>query len=146
MWGGSITREHLLQQTTLLAMLEPVRDGPKEHILALQAGRKSSLTLEQEREVVSNLAFLSSRSKNSKRVIAIGIEDHDGRGIVIRMAVNGGNRDISHLEAGLKQISGMLEQISRLGKVQSRHTVLIIDCLQSNRRHRTCKCCFGRLS
>lgn len=34
------------------------------------------------------------------------------------MAVNDGGEDISHLEEGLIQISGMLEQISRLGKRQ----------------------------
>ena len=102
-------------------MLEPVRDGPKERALASRSGHESSLTLEQEREVISNLAFLSSRSKNSKRVIAIGIEeDPDGLGMVIRMAVNGGDKDISHLEEGLIHISGILERVSRLGKIQSR--------------------------
>ena len=72
-------------------------------------GWRSSLTIEQEREVVSNLAFLSSRSKNSKRVVAIGLEeDHDGRGLVIRMAINGGDKDVPYTEEGLKQISRIL--------------------------------------
>ena len=78
-------------------MLESVRDRPKQYMLVSPSGWRSSLTIEQEREIISNLAFLSSRSKNSKRVVAIGIEeDHDGQGMVIRMAVNGGDKDISH--------------------------------------------------
>jgi hypothetical protein len=101
-------------------MLESVRDHPKQHMLVETPGRRSSLTIEQEREITSNLAFLSSRSKNSKRVVAIGIEeDHDGQGMFIRMAVNGGDKDISHTEEGLVQISRILEQVSRRGKRNS---------------------------
>jgi hypothetical protein len=95
MWNSSVTREHLLQKISLLAILASVRDHPKQHVLISPPGGRSSLTIEQEREIVSNLAFLSSRSKNSKRVVAIGIEeDHDGQGMVIRMAVNGGDKDV----------------------------------------------------
>ncbi|KAE9373733.1 hypothetical protein N431DRAFT_482672 [Stipitochalara longipes BDJ] len=105
MWNSSVTREHLLQKISLLAILESVRDHPKRHALISPPGWRSSLTIEQEQEIVSNLAFLSSRSKNSKRVVAISIEeDHDGQGMVIRMAVNGGDKDIPYIEEGLKQI------------------------------------------
>jgi hypothetical protein len=118
MWGSSIDRERLLQRLSLLAMLESARDSPKEHVLVSRSDRESSITVDQEREVASNLAFLSSRSKNSKRVVAIGIEeDPDGQGMVIRMAVNGGDKDIPHLEDGLKQVSTILEQVSRRGKL-----------------------------
>jgi hypothetical protein len=110
MWGGGITREQLLQRLTLLAMLEPVWGGPKEHTLTLRADHESSLTLDQEREIVSNLAFLASCSKNSKRVIVIGIEeDHNSEGMVLCMAINGGDKDIAHLKEGLIQKSQMLE-------------------------------------
>jgi hypothetical protein len=109
MWNSTVTREHLLQKISLLSILESVRDHPKQHMLISPPGWSSSLTIEQEREIVSNLAFLSSRSKNSKRVVAIGIEeDHDGQGMVIRMAVNGGDKDIPHTEEGLQQISRIL--------------------------------------
>jgi hypothetical protein len=60
-------------------MLEPIRECQKEHILVLRAGRESSLTIEQESDVASNLTFLFSRSNNSIKLIVIGIEeDHDG--------------------------------------------------------------------
>jgi hypothetical protein len=127
MWNSSVIREQILQKISLLAILESVRDHPKQHTLISPPGRRSSLTIEQEREIVSNLAFLSSRSKNSKRVVAIGIEeDHDGQGMVIRLAVNGGDKDISHTEEGLKQISILLEQASRRGKVQSVDLLLLL--------------------
>ena len=120
MWNSSVTRDNLLQKISLLAILESVRDHPKQHMLISPPGWRSGLTIEQEREIVGNLAFLSSRSKNSKRVVAIGIEeDRDGQGMVIRMAVNGGDKDISHIEEGLKQICRILEQASRRGKAQS---------------------------
>ena len=103
MWNSSVTREHFLQKISLLAILAFVRDHPKQYVLILPLGWRSSLTIEQEQEIVSNLAFLSSRSKNSKRVVAIGIEeDHNGQGMVIRMAVNGGDKDILYIEEGLK--------------------------------------------
>ena len=120
MWNSTVAREPLLQKISLLAILESVRDHPKQHMLISPPGWRSSLTIEQEREVVSNLAFLSSHSKNSKRVVAIGLEeDHDGRGLVIRMAINGGDKDVPYTEEGLKQISRILEQASRRGKAKS---------------------------
>jgi hypothetical protein len=64
------------------------------------------------------LAFLSSCLKNSKIIVAVSIEeDPDGQGMVIRMAVNNSNKDIPHLKDGLKQISTILEQVSRRSKL-----------------------------
>ena len=48
MWGGSITREYSLRKISLLAMLGPVREGPKEYELVSRSDRVSSLTIEQE--------------------------------------------------------------------------------------------------
>ncbi|KAF8853841.1 hypothetical protein BDZ45DRAFT_677402 [Acephala macrosclerotiorum] len=132
MWNSSVTREHLLQKINLLAILESVRDHPKQHVLISPPGWRSSLTIEQEREIVSNLAFLSSRSKNSKRVVAIGIEeDHDGQGMVIRMAVNGGDQDIPYAEEGLKQISRILEQASRREQPEAENTTMLLRLIVS---------------
>jgi hypothetical protein len=104
-------------------------------MLVSPPGWRSSLTIEQEREIVSNLAFLSSRSKNSKRVVAIGIEeDHDGQGMTIRMAVNGGDKDIPHTEQGLQQISKILEQVSRRGKAQSVDLWMLLIFYRATRR------------
>ncbi|KAH8593072.1 hypothetical protein B0O99DRAFT_516281 [Bisporella sp. PMI_857] len=69
MWGSNVTREHVLQKITLLAMLGGVREGTKEHELIPRPGRASCVTIEQEGEIVSNLAVLASRRKNSKAVI-----------------------------------------------------------------------------
>lgn len=118
MWGGSITREYLLRKISLLAMLGLVGEDPKEYELVSRPDRVSSLTVDQEGEIVSNLAFLSSRRKDSKMVIAIGIEeDRDGQGMTIRMAVNGDHP--VYVKEGLARISAILERISRRGKTQS---------------------------
>ncbi|PVH69035.1 hypothetical protein DL98DRAFT_627007 [Cadophora sp. DSE1049] len=88
MWNSNVTREHLLQKISLLAILESVRDHPKQHILTSPLGWRSSLTIEQEREIVSNLSFLSSRSKNSKRVVAIEQPEAEGTTMLLRLIVS----------------------------------------------------------
>jgi hypothetical protein len=126
MWGSNVTREHILQKITLLAMLGGVREGTKEHELIPRPGRASYLTIEQEGEIVSNLAFLASRRKNSKAVVAITIkEDEDGQGMTIRIAVNGDS--VVHLKEGLVQISEMLEQVSRLGRLNLSKAMIMSD-------------------
>ena len=55
-------------------MLKSVRNVSKEHILVLRSDQESSIILNQEREIINNLTFLSFRLKNSKRVIAIDIK------------------------------------------------------------------------
>jgi hypothetical protein len=126
MWGSNVTREHILQKITLLAMLGGVREGIKEHELIPQPGRASCLTIEQEGEIVSNLAFLASRRKNSKLVVAIAIEeDDDGQGVTIRIAVNGDI--VMHLKEGLVQLSAILQQVSRLGRLNLSKTMIMSD-------------------
>ena len=63
MYGGSITKEYLLRKISLLAMMGAVRESPKENELGLRSDSVSSLTGDQEGEIVSNLAFLSSHRK-----------------------------------------------------------------------------------
>jgi hypothetical protein len=113
MWGGSITRGYLLQKISLLAMLGSVQEVLKEHDLVPRSDRTSSLTVEQEGEIVSDLAFLSSCNKDAKSVIAIGIEeDRDGQGTVVHMVGD----SITYLKEGLTQIGVIFERDSRLGK------------------------------
>ncbi|KAH7356444.1 hypothetical protein BKA65DRAFT_474261 [Rhexocercosporidium sp. MPI-PUGE-AT-0058] len=126
MWDSYITREYLLWKISLLAILESVQDYPKQHVLILPLGWRFSLTIKQEREIVNNLAFFLPRLKNSKRVIVIGIkEDHDGQGMVIRMAINGGNNDVPCAKDGLKQISRILET-SRQEQSEAENTTILL--------------------
>ena len=90
MWGGSISREQLQQQISLLAIQGGVQESVKHHQLTSPSNYPSSLTIDQESEIVSNLSFLSSRRKDSKQVVAVAIEATEkSQEMVIRMAVNG---------------------------------------------------------
>ena len=115
MWGSKVTREHLLQKISLLAILGPIREGEREHNLISSPGQERSVTIEQEAEIISNLSFLSYRRKDPQTVTAICIEeDEDRQGMIVRMAVSGGA--IAYVEDGLRQICGILEEASRRGK------------------------------
>ena len=116
----------MLQKISLLAMLGSVREGSNEHELIPRPGRASCLTIEQEGEIVSNLAFLASRRKNSKAVVAIAVEeDEDSHGMTIRIAVNGDS--VVHLKEGLVQISETLKQVSRLGRLNLSKAMIMSD-------------------
>jgi hypothetical protein len=119
MWGSNVSHEQLLQKISLLAMLGPIREEPKGHCLVSREDKAYSLTVEQEREIITNLAFLSYRRKDSQNVTAICIkEDGDGQGLVVRLAVNGGA--IAHVEEGLRRICEMLERASQRSKFRSK--------------------------
>src|SRR5437667_9121550 len=110
MWGSSVSRELLLQKITLIAMLGPLRVGPKENTLTLLPAQERRLSVEQEAEIVRNLSFLGNRRKDPQCVTAICMEeDPGGKGIVIRLAVSG--TAISYAEEGLRQICTVLEQV-----------------------------------
>ena len=114
MWGSKITREHILQKISLLAMLGPIREGEREHNLISNPSQERSITIEQEAEIISNLSFLSYRRKDPQTVTAICIEeDKDLQGMIVRMAVSGGA--IAYVEDGLGQICAILEQASQRG-------------------------------
>ncbi|OJD23474.1 hypothetical protein ACJ73_05171 [Blastomyces percursus] len=118
MWRSNITREHLLQKISFLAMLGPIRDGSKIHSLKEVDGTGRSLTIEQEGEIVDNLAFLSYRRKNCRNITALCMqEDEDGEGMLVRLAVNGDA--LSHIENGLQQICLALEEVAQCSNPES---------------------------
>ncbi|KAK2797609.1 hypothetical protein FQN50_009122 [Emmonsiellopsis sp. PD_5] len=118
MWRSNVTREHLLQKISLLAMLGPIRDGSKIHTLKEIDGTGRSLTIEQEGEIVDNLAFLSYRRKSCRNITALCMqEDEDGEGMLVRLAVNGDA--LSHIEDGLQQICMALEKVAQRNNPES---------------------------
>jgi hypothetical protein len=85
----------------------------------------SSLTIDQESEIVSNLSFLSSRRKDSKQVIAVAIEATEkSHEMVIRMAVNG--EDAAYLREGLVQIGNILEKAARMVEPKYPNIILML--------------------
>lgn len=116
MWRSNVTREHLLQKISLLAMLGPIRDGSKIHTLKTIDDTGRSLTIEQEGEIIDNLAFLSYRRKNSRNITALCMqEDEDGQGMLVRLAVNGNAP--AHIENGLQKICMALEEVAQRSRV-----------------------------
>ncbi|KFY66800.1 hypothetical protein V497_00683 [Pseudogymnoascus sp. VKM F-4516 (FW-969)] len=85
----------------------------------------SSLTIDQESEIVSNLSFLASRRKDSKQVVAFAIEETEkSQEMVIRMAVNG--EDALYLKEGLVKIGNILEKAARMDESASCYTDLLL--------------------
>jgi hypothetical protein len=114
MWGGEITRQQILQSICLFQTLNQVPEPPKDHLLSTENDPKYCLSALREKEVASNMAFLSSISDNPLRVMAVCIEEHDNKeGITIRMASNTG--DLSLVVNGFNKMAQVLEQAARQG-------------------------------
>ena len=114
MWGGEITRQQILQSICLFQTLNEVPEPPKDHLLSTENDPKYCLSALREKEVTSNLAFLSSISDNPLRVMAVCIEEHeDKEGITIRMASNTG--DMSLVVNGFNKMARVLEQAALQG-------------------------------
>ena len=112
MWGGVTTRQQLLQSITLLQVLNEEPELPKENIPVSDGGTTRWLSVSREKEIASNLAFLSAISDNSKRVMAVCIEEsRNGNGITIRVASNTG--DLLAVTKGFKTLAKSLEQAAQ---------------------------------
>jgi hypothetical protein len=99
-------------------MVNPTPEDPRSHTLSERQQRR--LTIHQEAEIASNLAFLSRRNKDSHNVAAIGLEEKEsGQGLTVRVAVNG--RMLASVVEGLTRICDVLQDIAQNGMVQSYH-------------------------
>ncbi|KAH6655545.1 hypothetical protein BKA67DRAFT_675580 [Truncatella angustata] len=112
MWTSLKEREQLLQRISLLALLGGIREGLKANDLVASSSGHSILTIMQEAEVASDLAFLCRRRPDPQSVAAIGIEeDFNGEGVVVRLCFNG--RALYNIEYGLKMICRLLEKAAQ---------------------------------
>jgi hypothetical protein len=114
MWGGSITREELLRSITLFQSLDKVPELPGKNVFASEISSARHFSVLREKQISSNLAFLSATSDDNRRVMAVCVEEHpDKQGITIRLASNTG--DISQAVNGFRNIARILEGASRRG-------------------------------
>jgi hypothetical protein len=114
MWGGEITRQQLLQSICHFRTLNQVPGLPKDHPFSAENDPKYCLSALREKEVTSNLAFLSSISDSHLRVMAVCIEEHDNKEeLTIRIASNTG--DMSLILNGFNKIAQVLERAAREG-------------------------------
>ncbi|KAH6668873.1 hypothetical protein B0J14DRAFT_152312 [Halenospora varia] len=118
MWKSTVAPEQLQQSISSLQRLNEVPEPPKEHVLALDVGSTHHLGIERECEIASNLAFLSATSDDSKRVMAVCIEEHpNGNGITIRIASNSG--DFSEVIKGFRMLATILEKAAQRENLRS---------------------------
>lgn len=115
LWGANITLSQLQQSISNLKKLDNLPDIPRENIINLEDDPTRQLSVAREKEIASNLAFLSSTSDNTRKVMAVCVEERsDGKGLTIRIASNAG--DLSTVTEGLGRLARVLEHAARRGK------------------------------
>lgn len=113
MWGSAVTREQLGQSISRLRKLNEVPEPPKENIPAPGVD-SHNLSVEREKDIASNLAFLSATSDDNQKVMAVCVEEQlNGEGIIIRIASNSG--DLSEVTNGFKMLATILEKSAQRG-------------------------------
>lgn len=125
MWGGSITRQELLQTTSLFQTLNKVPEPPKKNFLTPGVDSSHRLSIAREKEISSNLAFLSAVSDNNLHIMAVCVEEHaEEEGLTIRVASNTG--DLSGVVRGFERIARVLEGAAKRGnpKLDDREALL----------------------
>ncbi|TAQ89111.1 hypothetical protein B7494_g2575 [Chlorociboria aeruginascens] len=112
MWSSAISRQELRRSIDHLCKLDEVPEQPGENICPLVEDTTRFLTLEREREIVSNLAFLSATSNDNQKVMAVCVEEHhNGTGVTIRIASNTG--ELEAVKSGFVGLAKVLEQAAR---------------------------------
>ena len=115
MWGGAITRLQLQQTISRLRKLDELPEGPRENLAVPEGDQTRRLSISREKEIASNLAFLSATSNESLKVMAICVEEHcNGEGITIRVASNTG--DLSAVVREFVTLAKILEQAAQRGR------------------------------
>jgi hypothetical protein len=103
----------IAENITLLSLLTRVPKAPAQNPavggLEHNSQKGRTLTFERERDIVDNLAFLSTASDNPEKVTAICIEEHTNtHRCIVRIVVNKGS--LSVVEEGFQRISSILEK------------------------------------
>ncbi|OBT73219.1 hypothetical protein VF21_08713 [Pseudogymnoascus sp. 05NY08] len=118
MWGGATTRSQLRQSIDSLYTQYEVPESPTKNPInsktasELIGDQSRRLNFSQEKDIASNLAFLSATSDDSCKIMAVCVEEHsNGEGITIRIASNSG--DLSVVKAGFIKVGEILEQAAR---------------------------------
>lgn len=116
-WGTLITGTNLAASISELERLNPVPHIPKEHDLLVSSSDRKHLSLQWERQIVNNLAFISATTKDPSRVMAVAVEESlETESMVIRLTSNTG--DLSHIVKEFQDLAGILMQAARRGEVQ----------------------------
>jgi hypothetical protein len=114
MWGGAITRPQLQQTISRLRKLNEPPEVLSKKLAVLEVDQTRYLSISREKEIASNLVFLSATSDESLKVTALCVEERcNGEGITIRIASN--TRDLSVVIREFMSLTKSLEQAARRG-------------------------------
>ena len=115
LWRG-VSQRQLIENITLLWTLNEIPERPSETQLSNGSLPDRSLTILQEKELVDNLAFLSSTKDTHLKIMAVCVEERDDHeGLTIRLASNTG--DITDVQQGFKKVARVLEEAATRGKL-----------------------------
>jgi hypothetical protein len=88
---------------------------PSENLAVFKVDQTRHLSISREKEITSNLAFLSATSDKSLKVIAICVKEYyNGEGITIRITLN--TRNLSAIIREFMTLAKILEQAARQGR------------------------------
>ncbi|KAH8803097.1 hypothetical protein F5884DRAFT_861435 [Xylogone sp. PMI_703] len=109
MWASKISRQELQQSIDQLEILTEVPGLPRENPMPVHVQSSYTLSMEQECQIASNLAFLAAAVDDVNKVMAVCVEEHqNGNAAIIRVSSNCGD------------ISGVIERFKLLAKTLER--------------------------
>ncbi|KFY19304.1 hypothetical protein V493_08027 [Pseudogymnoascus sp. VKM F-4281 (FW-2241)] len=112
-----------------------VPEAPTKTTVSPKTNVKRSLDFWLEKEIANNLAFLSVTSDDSRKVMAVCVEEHiNGEGITIRIASN--TEAFSEAAVGFRKIGVILERVARRREYIRQVIALDIDRILSRLRSR----------
>lgn len=106
----------LEQSISRLRQLDQLPEIPRENLVILHDDPTHVLGVDREREIASNLAFLSATTDDSLKVMAVCIEEHRNRkGCTVRVSSDSG--DFSMLMDGFRRLARVWEQAAQRGRL-----------------------------
>ncbi|KAL9099809.1 MAG: hypothetical protein Q9163_004744 [Psora crenata] len=134
---GNVSRKKLAENITLLWLLNEEPEKPAENPLPQHCREETEsvsrhLTVERERDLVDNLAFLSALSDDSRKVMAVCVEEgQDKEGLTIRLASNAG--DLRPVKEGFTRIAAILERAAAKEGWNNNSHALVEEMIALNR-------------
>jgi len=114
-------RRQMSENINILRSLTEIPGVPLRCEL-LDDGHERQLSIEQERQLASDLAFVAATTEDYERIVALAIEeDQKTAGMTIRIACNSGAHSARHLEElkqGFEDVAKLLELANRRSRFQ----------------------------
>ncbi|KAI9786770.1 MAG: hypothetical protein M1835_002969 [Candelina submexicana] len=107
--GDKLLQQRLRENITLLHILTKFPEVEKDNSLPDTISSRRLLSIQREREIVDNLAFLSACRDDNSKISAVCIdEDNAQSSMVIRLSANTG--DLQDVQQGFNMLASILEK------------------------------------